>query len=464
MRHLCPAGFAALLSLLLFVHTAAPQTQGHLGVALADVPGGGARIGGLQHGGPADHAGQHAGDVVVAINGSPIDRSTTMSRMILGMAPGQTVRLTILRPEGTAIRRLTLTVVLAGGEGAAPGPAPPPAPAHAAASNSNRTPVHPGPPPGPLVVTGYATIADPLEHAFTAQVPAGWRSEAGLARRAALQINPYVRSLSPDKMTYLLLGEPTLPSFVPPNPMRNTIGFPEGHLYDAGLGGLTMVLHYMSGPEFARYYGQSALGGLCPSLHFASAQERPDLARKGATLVPTVIPSHEDGGEARFTCTHNGHPMEARVFAVTRIDNNNVGWGAILLYSFIAPAGQADKAVAIESHVLDTIHYNDQWIQMQNNLSQQAAEAINRRMQDYFRQEQGFMQKLNSVDENWESMDEIVSGFSTYRDPSTGNIYMLSNTDSSKWIDESTGRILSSPNGSQPGWAGDYRPLTRAPQ
>jgi PDZ domain len=440
------------------------QTPGHLGVALTDAPGGGARVSAVQPGSPADHAGLRVGDIVTAVNGSPIDRSTTMTRMILGMAPGQTVRLSILRPEGATVRRLTLSAVLAGGDGAASGPAPPPAPTHGAASTSSRTPAPPGPPPGPLVVTSYTTIADPLEHAFTVQVPAGWRSEAGLARRAALQINPYVRSLSPDKMTYLLLGEPTLPSFVPPSPMRNTIGFPEGHLYDAGLGGLTMVLHSMSGPEFARYYGQSALGGLCPSLHFAAAQERPDLARKGAALVPTVIPSHEDGGEARFTCTHNGHPMEARVFAVTRMDNNNVGWGAILLYSFIAPAGQADKAEAIETHVLDSIHYNASWIQMQNNLSQQAAEAINRRMQDYFRQEQGFMQKLNSVDENWESMDELVSGYSTYRGPSTGNSYMLSNTDSSKWIDESSGRIISSANGAKPGWAGDYRPLTRTPQ
>src|SRR3984885_6355837 len=124
-------------------------------------------------------------------------------------------------------------------------------------------------PSGSLSVSGYVRLTDPLEQAFSLDVPAGWRSEAGLARRAALQINPYVRSLSPDKMTYLMLGEPTLPSFGPPSQMGNVIGHPEGTLYDAGLGGLTLVLRYLPGAQFARVYGQTALQSLCPSLKFA---------------------------------------------------------------------------------------------------------------------------------------------------------------------------------------------------
>jgi len=121
------------------------------------------------------------------------------------------------------------------------------------------------------LVSGYTALTDPLERAFTVEVPVGWRSVGGLARRSALQINPFVRSLSPDKMTYLLLGEPTLPSYVPPTQLRNAIGYREGKLFDSGLGGLSMVLHYMPGTEFARLYGQTALSGLCPGLKFVSS-------------------------------------------------------------------------------------------------------------------------------------------------------------------------------------------------
>jgi hypothetical protein len=116
--------------------------------------------------------------------------------------------------------------------------------------------------------SGYVTLTDPLEKAFTVEVPAGWRSEAGLARRSALEVNPDVRSLSPDKMTYLLIGEPTMPMFSPPQ-VSNAIGYREGKLYDSGLGGLALVMHYIPGAAFARYYGETAPPGLCPGFKLA---------------------------------------------------------------------------------------------------------------------------------------------------------------------------------------------------
>jgi hypothetical protein len=315
-------------------------------------------------------------------------------------------------------------------------------------------------PGGSISVSAYVRLTDPLEQAFSLDVPAGWHSEGGLARRAALQINPYVRSLSADKMTYLMLGEPTLPSFTPPSQMGNAIGHREGTLYDAGLGGLALVLRYLPGAEFARVYGQTALQSLCPSLKFASLKDRPDLAGKANAQWPTVIPSRSDGGEARFTCTHNKQEMEVRVEAATRITRDYIGWSVILLQAFIAPRSQGDKAEEVLNHMAASVRFSQAWIQKQNQLSAEAAIAINQRMQTIFRQERTFIEKLNSVDETFQSMDEIVSGFSSYRDDSTGNTYSLSNTNPFKWIDPSSGRIISTPTNSPPPWDPAYRPLT----
>ncbi len=312
--------------------------------------------------------------------------------------------------------------------------------------------------------SGYVTITDPLEKAFTVEVPAGWRSEAGLARRAALQINAYVRSLSPDKMTYLLIGEPTMPSFAPPTPMGNAIGNREGKLYDSGLGGVTLVMHYLPGATFARSYGETALAGLCPGLKFAAMQDRPDLARKAETLLPTPIPSRYDGGEARFTCTHNKQEMDVHIEAATRTTRDGIMWNVLLLYAYIAPKSQSEQARATLAHIFDSFKFNPAWIQMQNNMSQQAAESINRRMQEFFRQQQAFMQKLNSVDENFQDMDEIITGSSTYHDAATGNNYSLSNTNPFKWIDPNSGRIISTPTDTRPAWAAGYTQLNRARQ
>src|ERR1700738_3225631 len=316
----------------------------------------------------------------------------------------------------------------------------------------------------PATASGYVTIADPIEKAFTVEVPAGWRSEAGLARRAALQINPYVRSLSPDKMIYLLIGEPTMPGFTPPSQMGNAIGYREGKFYDSGLGGLALVLHYLPGATFARYYGESALPGLCPNFKFAGMRDRPDLARKAEALLPTPIPSRYDGGEASFTCVHNKQQMDVHVEAATRTTRDGIMWNVLLLQGYIAPKDRAGEAKATLYHVLDSIKFTAAWIQMQNNLSQQAAESLNRRMQDIFRQQQSFMQKLNSVDENFESMDEIINGVSTYHDAATGNNYSLNNTNPYKWIDPGTGRIISTPTETRPSWAPGYQELSHLHQ
>lgn len=321
-----------------------------------------------------------------------------------------------------------------------------------------------GAPAGAFSVASYVRLTDPLEQAFTLDVPAGWRSEAGMARRAALQINPYVRSLSPDKMTYLMLGEPTLPSFTPPSQMSNAIGHPEGTLYDVGLGGLALMLRYLPGAQFARLYGETAVRSLCPSLKFTGAHDRPDLASKANAQWPTVIPTRSDGGEARFTCAHGKQEMEVRVEAATRITRDNIGWGVILLQAFIAPKGQGDKAEEILNHMVASVTYSQAWIQRQNQLSVDAAVAINQRMQTIFREERTFIEKLNSVDQNFQSMDEIVSGFSNYRDDSSGATYSLSNTNPYKWVDPSSGRIISTPTNTPPPWAPAYRQLTHSGQ
>ena len=370
------------------------------------------------------------------------------------------MRLSVIRGS----QRRAIDVVLAAPEdqpGAAAAPSPPSAdsqsdPGHAGGSAAPVNSI------SPLTVSGYVRLTDPLERAFTVEAPSGWRSEAGLARRSALQINPYVRSLAPDKMTYIMIGEPTLPSFTPPTQMNNAIGYGEGKLYDSGLGGLTLVWHYLPGAEFARFYGQTVLQGLCPGFKITATQNRPDLASQAKSLWPSMIPARADGGEVRFTCIHNKQDMEGRVGAATVA--SDVGWGVMLLGAFITPKGQSAKAEEILYHMAGSIQFSQAWNQKQNTLSQQAAIAINQRMQEIFRQQQAFMQKLNSVDQSFQSMDELISGFSTYHDSATGNNYSLSNANPYKWSDPSTGRIISTPTNVKPPWAPAYQSMPRKSQ
>ena len=464
-RGICGVIFAAMS----FAAMAQSSPKAFIGLALADLPGGrGAVVKMVSPGSPAARAGVKVGDAVVAINDTTVNNAATMTATIGAMSPNQTARLSIIRINGFSAQRGTIAVVLGSPNKASAATATSPAAAAPSVPSGSKAPpqgiASSSGNPQPMPVSGYVRLTDPLEQAFTVEVPSGWRSVGALARQAALQINPYVRSLSPDKMTYLLLGEPTMPSFSPPSQMGNAIGHPEGTLYDAGLGGRALVLRYLPGADFARLYGETALRGLCPTLKFTTSRERSELASKANAQWPTIIPSRADGGEATFSCTHNRQEMEVRVEAVTRITRDNVIWAMILLQGFIAPKNQADEAEKILTHVANSMVFSQAWIQKQNSLSQQAAEAINRRMQDTFRQERTFIQNLNSEDESFESVDELVSGFSTYHDAATGNNYSLSNTNPNKWIEEDTGRIISTPTNSKPPWASAYRALPRTSQ
>ncbi len=431
------------------VSGAQAHPRGLIGLGLSDVPGvAGAVVGIVSAGGPAERAGVRVHDVITGLNGVSVENSAALTHAIQSMSPGQTVRLDIQRGSGSSAQPVVIAVVLGATDSAAQTTAPEsPAPAAGA----------PGSAPG------YTAFTDPLEQSFTLEVPSGWRTVGGMARRSALQINAFVRSLSPDKMTYLMIGEPTLLSYVPPNPMRNTIGYREGKLFDSGVGGVSLVLHYMPGTEFARLYGQTVLAGLCPGPTFIGSRERADMAQNADKLVPAVAPSQSTGGEARFSCRHNGQEMEARIEAVTRITRDNIMWNVIFLKGFIARAAAASQTEEILSHVGGSFRFDPAWLQRQSNLDQQAANAINRRMQEFFRQEEGVIKNLNSVDENFSSMDEIVSGYSTYHDAATGNDYRLSNITPYKWSDN-TGRIFSTPTDSPPPWGGNLTPLTHVAQ
>ena len=409
--------------------------RGVIGVALTDASGGGALVGTVQSGAPADTSGLKAGDVVVAVNGTPVDRAATMVRIITALGSNQAARLKVIRGQKT------IEVVI-------PAETRTPSSAELIAA---------------VPVTAYTRLTDPIEQAFTIDVPSGWRSEGGLARLAIIQINPYVRTLSPDKMTYLMMGEPGMPSFAPPSEVGLKLGFREGTLYSPGLGQQVLIMHFLSGAELARRYGQTALGSVCPALKFVSSLERPEIAQKVNQAVPTVIPSRVSGGEARFTCTHNRQEMDASVVAVTRITRDNVGWAVIGLFAYITPKGQAERAQTLLQHIANSIHWSDAWVQKQSQLSRQAGEAIKQRIAGFERQQAAFIQKLNSVDQNFESMDELITGYSHYRDDRTGQDYYLNNLNPNKWIDDS-GRITGTPDNNKPPWGSTDRPLKRLPQ
>jgi S1-C subfamily serine protease len=72
-------------------------------------PLGGARLSQVEAGGPAESGGLKSGDVVMAVNGKPIEESWDLTALVRKYAPGDTVEIQYLR--GTARAKASVTLV-----------------------------------------------------------------------------------------------------------------------------------------------------------------------------------------------------------------------------------------------------------------------------------------------------------------------------------------------------------------
>ena len=82
--------------------------HGYLGVSSGDATGGGAEIGSVTAGGPADDAGLRAGDVVVQVGATAVKDSATLGTAIDRLAPGTHTTLRIRRGGATTSVSVTI--------------------------------------------------------------------------------------------------------------------------------------------------------------------------------------------------------------------------------------------------------------------------------------------------------------------------------------------------------------------
>jgi putative serine protease PepD len=90
--------------------------RAYLGIQAGDTTQGkGVIVTAVQPGGPAAKAGIAVGDVITSVNGQQTPNTSTLSEVLAGLSPGQTVPVAIVRPDGgNATVRVTLGELPAG--------------------------------------------------------------------------------------------------------------------------------------------------------------------------------------------------------------------------------------------------------------------------------------------------------------------------------------------------------------
>jgi predicted lactoylglutathione lyase len=269
----------------------------------------------------------------------------------------------------------------------------------------------------------WTLFTDPNEHAFSLEVPAGWKIEGGMVRRGPVDLSMFLRALSPDDAVMLILGDPA-----------------PAYFGETGLGAGPKARPYLPGGQYARQYAQQTLPSLCSGLTFEKGSDRPDIAN-GKIGQMTPYAEH-NAGDAVFTCTRNGRPMKAYLVALTFrypavIRTMPGSWGVGLLAGCIAPADRVVDATKLIVHMLETAHLDPQWSQQQQarvNMATHNINAISAAEQQAFDASLAHAKAQQAaMRDEYNRFDETLTQTGTFRD-SSGNVYHLQNTQNYHWL------------------------------
>ena len=147
------------------------------------------------------------------------------------------------------------------------------------------------------------------------------------------------------------VGDASIPSYDLPNPRLQALG--QRYSGRGTSAARAFVAPYASGDQFAARYGQSRFGNMCQNLQVSkTGQSEPTMGRgtNGTRIT---------AGWAGFTCTENGRPTDAYVYAETLEVLPTFGsagkWYVIVLVSAIAPEKRAKEAGDLLLHVYKSV-------------------------------------------------------------------------------------------------------------
>ncbi len=295
---------------------------------------------------------------------------------------------------------------------------------------------------------------DPLEQAFTLEVPGGWPVKGGMFRLGYSDHRIMVDMNSPDGKANIRLGDVAVPTYFLPNPQHR-----EGQVYDLGAQAQGRVARYRTGQEFARNYAQGRFARICPSL--TAQPSALALITHSETPQGAVQVSE---GDATYSCGDR----VAYVYAQTALFQGL--WQATALVSYLAPPNQVGEVRKDILHANQSFKLAPAWIQKQNQMDQDAlvyqrqrqqqrmqvfsaqVKQFEARMQGMREQVSAFERGQQQRQEQFQQMDNIISGITPSVDPYGNRVSVFNGPHNNNWYNPGTGKTVSSDLSPGPGW------------
>jgi hypothetical protein len=197
---------------------------------------------------------------------------------------------------------------------------------------------------------------DPIEGAFTVDVPAGWQVVGGTLRSTPSEPRAVIHARASDGSAQIFIGDEKIPDFI--EPQNFFIAPPEGSWAAPGM----MVMNYRPGEQYAREYGLnffSWLSGQPATLAFSNPDPTAEAQIPRQGLLPGATVS---AGLAQFSIFSPQRPGIGVVYAVVIRTPMPGSTGARWNVAFVNRIAVVDGAmtmptVQLMKHMLDSFAY-----------------------------------------------------------------------------------------------------------
>ncbi|HEX8458048.1 MAG TPA: hypothetical protein VF656_12180 [Pyrinomonadaceae bacterium] len=303
----------------------------------------------------------------------------------------------------------------------------------------------------PLAGLQFQTWVDPMENAFSIEVPVGWRVTGGVFRPTMVAQSEFVIQ-SPDGQIVMRSGDVNFPSkFVVPDMNLMSLGLWEGQT----TGGY-LIMNYKPARDFAAYYLQNTVGRSAQNLQWIGGRDRADRIQALAWYMQTLGFTMHTAAELIFSCEFGGRPYAGYQYAETAVTHQSqvaTMWDVQTLFGFMAPPRYMRLADAVLFYVSSTFQMNPRWMMQQAQMNAVTAENL-RRLREQSNQ---LWQETQA--ERWASWDRIseqrgdaLSGQTRVVDPTTNQAYKVQSGSSYYSIDPTRQVIVGTDIPYKPDW------------
>lgn len=264
----------------------------------------------------------------------------------------------------------------------------------------------------------WVKYEDPLEHAFTVEVPAGWTVRGGMYRLGYSDHRSMVDATSPDGSVNIRFGDVALPTYFLPTPYHK-----EGEVADLGAQAQGTYARYRTGAEFVVLYAGSRFKSQCQT-HTQRPNDQPLPAMPTMPDARNGGPMQATQGQATYACAAAGHGSRtAFAYALTALYPNL--WQARVILSVLAPSKQMAQVRSIVEHLTGTMQLSPEWVARQNQMDQDALVYQEQRQQQRRRM---LSQQVAQFEVRMQGMQSQVAAFEAGQARQAAQVASVGNT------------------------------------